>query len=118
MGLYFRKSVRFGPLRLNLSGHGIGYSLGATGLRVGRSSTGRRYTSMSLPGTGLRYISYQKSSSRYVRRPSPLDAGAVQPAKGRGCGSCGGCLVAFVVIIALLTLLGEVVSIVQGTSHG
>lgn len=55
MGWSFRKSFSFGPFRINLSKSGIGFSLGAKGFRVGQSSTGRRYTSVSIPGTGVRY---------------------------------------------------------------
>ena len=48
-----RRSVGFGPVRVNLSGRGIGYSIGVPGLRVGVRSTGRRYRTTSVPGTGL-----------------------------------------------------------------
>lgn len=43
MGFYLRKSFRAGPLRFNLSKSGIGVSAGATGARLGMSSTGRAY---------------------------------------------------------------------------
>ena len=54
MPLYFRKSIGAGPFRVNLSRRGVGYSVGAKGFRVGRSATGRTYTSARVPGTGLR----------------------------------------------------------------
>ena len=57
MGWSYRKSENFGPFRVNLSGRGIGYSIGGRGFRVGVGSTGRRYVSAGLPGTGLRYNS-------------------------------------------------------------
>ena len=63
MGFYFRKSVSLGPFRVNLSKSGVGYSIGGKGFRTGHSSTGRKYTSMSLPGTGLRYVDYAKKGS-------------------------------------------------------
>jgi hypothetical protein len=40
MGWYLRKSLRLGPLRLNLSKSGIGGSVGVTGLRVGTGPKG------------------------------------------------------------------------------
>lgn len=40
MGWYLRRSVKFGPLRLNLSKSGIGYSLGVKGFRVGNGPRG------------------------------------------------------------------------------
>ena len=55
MGFFYRKSVNFGPFRVNLGKSGVGYSVGGRGFRVGRSARGRRYTAFSLPGTGLGY---------------------------------------------------------------
>lgn len=55
MGLIFRKSINLGPFRLNLGKSGLGYSVGRRGFRIGRSARGRGYTSVGLPGTGLRY---------------------------------------------------------------
>jgi hypothetical protein len=55
MGFFYRKSVNLGPFRVNLSGSGVGYSLGGRGFRVGKSSRGRRYTAFSVPGTGVGY---------------------------------------------------------------
>ncbi|MGA1223716.1 MAG: DUF4236 domain-containing protein [Phycisphaerales bacterium] len=60
MGLYFRRSMNLGPFRVNVSRSGVGWSVGGRGLRVGQSSRGRRYTTISAPGTGLGY----RSSSR------------------------------------------------------
>ena len=55
MGFFYRKSVNLGPFRVNLSGSGVGYSVGGRGFRVGKSSRGRRYTAFSIPGTGVGY---------------------------------------------------------------
>jgi hypothetical protein len=55
MGFYYRKSIGLGPFRVNLSKSGVGYSVGAPGLRTGVSARGRRYTTFSVPGTGLGY---------------------------------------------------------------
>src|SRR5437899_2119380 len=40
MGFYFRKSVRFGPFRVNFSKSGVGLSAGIRGLRVGTGPRG------------------------------------------------------------------------------
>ncbi len=61
MGWSYRKSVHVGPFRLNLSKSGVGYSIGAKGFRVGVNARGRRYESVALPGTGLRYQTSGKS---------------------------------------------------------
>jgi Protein of unknown function (DUF4236) len=55
MGFYYRKSVRLGPFRVNLSKSGLGYSVGGSGFRTGVSGSGRRYSTFSLPGTGVGY---------------------------------------------------------------
>jgi len=40
VGWFFRRSVKVGPLRINFSKSGIGYSFGMRGLRVGRGPRG------------------------------------------------------------------------------
>jgi hypothetical protein len=55
MGFSYRKTVRIGPFRVNIGNRGVGYSVGGKGFRTGVSSGGRRYTTFSLPGTGLSY---------------------------------------------------------------
>ncbi len=64
MGFRFRKSVNLGPFRVNISKSGLGYSVGGRGFRTGVSSRGRRYTRMSIPGTG---IGYEKTHSTRAR---------------------------------------------------
>ena len=56
MGLRFRKSFNIGPLRINISKSGIGFSLGVKGFRVSRSAKGKMTATASLPGTGLSYV--------------------------------------------------------------
>lgn len=43
MGWFLRKSIRLGPLRLNLSKRGVGGSVGVTGLRTGVDASGKPY---------------------------------------------------------------------------
>jgi hypothetical protein len=49
----FRRSIRVGPFRFNLSKSGVGTSVGIPGFRVGKDSKGRSYQQTSLPGTGI-----------------------------------------------------------------
>ena len=56
MGLRFRKSINLGPLRINLSKSGVGFSLGVKGFRIGRRAKGKNTATVSLPGTGLSYV--------------------------------------------------------------
>ena len=60
MGFTYRKSVNFGPFRVNLSKSGVGYSVGSRGFRVGTTARGKKYTSFSIPGTG---VGYRKSGA-------------------------------------------------------
>lgn len=55
MGFSYRKTVGVGPFRLNISKSGVGYSVGGRGFRTGISAGGKRYTTFSLPGTGISY---------------------------------------------------------------
>lgn len=79
MGFYYRRSMRLGPFRVNLSRSGVGYSVGGRGFRTGVSARGRRYTNVSIPGTGL---GYRVSGGR----------------GGRGSGGCAVVLIASVVV--------------------
>ncbi len=54
--LRFRKSINIGPLRINFSKSGIGFSLGVKGFRITRSAKGKASATVSLPGTGLSYV--------------------------------------------------------------
>jgi hypothetical protein len=60
MAFYYRKSVNLGPFRVNLSKSGVGYSVGGRGFRVGTTARGKKYTSFSIPGTG---VGYRKSGA-------------------------------------------------------
>ena len=53
MAWRFRKSIKLGPLRFNLSKSGIGTSVGVRGFRVGTDAKGRSNTAASIPGTGI-----------------------------------------------------------------
>ena len=63
MGFRFRKSVNLGPLRLNFSKSGIGYSIGGKGFRLTKRADGREQATASIPGTGISYTTTAKSSS-------------------------------------------------------
>lgn len=82
MALGFRRSLKFGPLKLNLSKSGVGYSVGVRGFRVGKDARGRSYTAASIPGTGLYNRTY--SSSDKARAGAALAPGA--PSAGRSSG--------------------------------
>lgn len=53
MGWIFRKGLKLGPIRISISKTGVGLSAGIKGARVGIDARGRKYSNLSLPGTGL-----------------------------------------------------------------
>jgi len=72
MGFRFRKSVNFGPFRVNFSKSGIGYSVGGKGFRATKKAGGGFRTTASIPGTGISYTKdYPSSGSAGGSTPSP-----------------------------------------------
>jgi hypothetical protein len=72
MGIYFRKhrSLFGNLLNVNLSKSGVGLSVGVKGFRLGVSSSGRRYVSAGLPGSGIYYRHFAKRG-RKATKPEP-----------------------------------------------
>lgn len=60
MGWRFRKSFGNKFFRVNLSKKGIGFSVGVPGARVGVNASGKKYTSVGIPGTGIYRVDYEK----------------------------------------------------------
>jgi hypothetical protein len=67
MGLTFAKSLRFGPLRFNISGSGIGISGGIPGLRIG---VGPRGAYVAGGKAGFRYRKSLGANRSAQRQPS------------------------------------------------
>lgn len=71
MGWYYRKSVGFGPFRMNLSKSGISYSFGVKGARI---NTGPRGTYVNLGANGIYYRKKVSSNRAFksndVNQPS------------------------------------------------
>lgn len=68
MGFRFRKSINAGPLRINLSKSGIGYSVGTKGLRYTKKAGGGTRTTASIPGTGISYVKDSRKASAAAPR--------------------------------------------------
>ena len=61
MGFRFRKSVKIAPgVRLNIGKKSVGISAGVKGARVSVNSSGRKTTTVGIPGTGLSYQRTEK----------------------------------------------------------
>jgi hypothetical protein len=70
MSWNWRKSLRFGPFKINLSKSGVGYSLGLPGYRLGTDAKGKKYQQVSVPGTGIYRRDYSSAQSNAPGQPS------------------------------------------------
>jgi hypothetical protein len=68
VGFSYRKSFKAGPIRVTASKSGVSYSAGIKGDRVTKRADGRTQTTLSAPGTGLRYTSTTGSSKPTATR--------------------------------------------------
>ena len=65
MGFRFRKSFKIAPgVKVNFGKKGVGTSLGGKGFRVSINSSGRRTTTVGIPGTGISYSSSKGGKKR------------------------------------------------------
>jgi hypothetical protein len=55
VGFSYRKTYKAGPFRVTASKSGVSYSAGGKAVRVTRRADGRVQTTVSAPGSGLRY---------------------------------------------------------------
>lgn len=92
MGFRFRKSLNFGPFRINFSKSGVGCSFGGKGFRVTKTADGRTRSTASIPGTGISYVKEQpskKQGSGGKRGPGPKVVGVLAAVVLiAGVGSC------------------------------
>jgi len=66
MGLRMRKSIKIGKgVRLNLGKTGASLSFGTRGLRYTIHSSGRRTSSIGIPGTGISYVTTTSGKRKY-----------------------------------------------------
>ena len=81
MGFNFRKSIKIGPARINLSKSGVGYSVGTKGLRVSKSAKGKTRMTAKMAGTGISYSKSLggKSKSKTNSKPRKTAAPQKQP---------------------------------------
>jgi len=82
MAWRFRKSLKLGPVRVNLSKSGVGYSIGGRGFRVGQDAKGRSYTAASIPGTGLYNHTYSSQGKAAGGSAAPLPGAAPRTNSG------------------------------------
>jgi len=88
MGWSFGRSIKFGPLRLNLSSRGVGASVGVRGARV---AVGPRGTYVSLGSNGFRYrakLGRSRQRTMHGRGLAPANDATphMMPAYGQSAG--------------------------------
>ena len=82
MGLRYRKSIKLGPMRINLSKSGIGWSVGVKGARFTKKANGGYRTTMSVPGTGVSYVKdYSAGSAAQNQDAHTQDPQQIDPAQ-------------------------------------
>lgn len=94
MGFYFRRSRKSLPgVRMNLSKNGVGFSLGTRGARYSISPTGRRTSSIGIPGTGLSYRTYSGAEKRVPHASARSNPSSVRDSPSFGLRAIAWCLV-------------------------
>ena len=99
MGWRYRKRINIGPLRINFSKSGIGYSVGNKFFRVTRKANGGVRTTATIPGTGISHVTEHKTSSASVSSSSD----AVRSNSNKHSG-----LTTFLVVFAVIAVLGMI----------
>lgn len=79
MGFRFRKSINLGGgFRVNLSKSGVGYSLGTKGARITKTAKGTKRTTLSIPGTGISYVSETSGKKKAASHSSKTQQSALR----------------------------------------
>ena len=82
MGFRFRKSFKIAPgVKLNVGKKSVGVSVGGKGFRTSVNSSGRRTTSVGIPGTGLSYVTTSSSKKKKTSRSNHVQAVPTQKSK-------------------------------------
>lgn len=87
MGFRYGKSIKLGKgVRLNVSKSGLGMSVGGKGARYTVHSSGRRTTTVGIPGTGMRYVAARGGCGARPTSSTPPRANAPEPPSFSGSG--------------------------------
>lgn len=79
MGFRFRKGINLGGgFKINLSKSGVGYSWGTKGARITKTAKGTKRTTLSVPGTGISYVSETSGKKKTTSRSSKTPKATLQ----------------------------------------
>lgn len=87
MGIRARKTFKAGPVRMTVSKSGVSTSVGVKGVRVGKMANGKTRTTVSVPGTGISYVTESKK-----KEPAELPLDHPPERHPSGSGSWAFCL--------------------------
>lgn len=107
MGLRFRKSIKLAPgVRVNFNKKSTSLSFGGKGGRYTVSSTGKKTSSVGIPGTGLSYVTTTggKKKKAAQTQAKPVQARAYSPRTYKFCGVILIVLAAVSLLLGLLTI--------------
>ena len=116
MGFKFRKSVKMGPVRVNFSKSGVGYSVGGKGFRVTKKPGGGTRTTASIPGTGISYSSDSKSkkkkasttTKKVTTKEISAKANTTHSNESASTSSSGGCLKGILYFTMFCVVIGMI----------
>lgn len=83
MGFRFRKSKNLGPFRVTVSKSGVSTSFGGKGARITKTASGKVRTTLSVPGTGISYVTEsggKKQKAKEAKRTRAAEAKAERQA--------------------------------------
>ncbi|MDD7793661.1 DUF4236 domain-containing protein [Clostridium sp. 'White wine YQ'] len=84
MGLKMRRSVKLAPgVRLNVGKKSMGVSFGTKGARYSINSSGRRTTTVGIPGTGISYSTTTSKKSNSIHPKSSVSSQRVLEKEAR-----------------------------------
>ena len=73
MGFKFRRSINLGGgFKVNLSKSGVGYSWGTKGVRYTKTATGKKRTTLSIPGTGISYVTKSGGKKKAQKKTAEI----------------------------------------------
>jgi hypothetical protein len=115
VGFRFQRRIKILPgLAINISKSGVGLSAGGRGFHAGIDSKGRRYTSASLPGTGISWREYQKAKPHHALPPhvapriAPPGSDHQLSPRSRDSGVAKNVMLAIVIVTILAALVAIV----------
>jgi hypothetical protein len=115
VGFRFQRRIKIPPsLAITISKSGVGFSAGGRGFHTGIDAKGRRYTSASLPGTGISWRQYQKAKPHHALPPH-VASGTTPPhgdhqlsPRSEASNLSKNVVLAIVIVIILVTLVAIV----------